>query len=447
MDHPTANLDLIQDLITKARKAGADAADAVFLESTSLDASWRMGKNEGVERAESSDLGLRVLIGHKQAIVSSTDTNTDALAELVDRAVAMARTVPDDPYCGLADPALLAKDLPDLDLFDPTMIESAQLLDAAAEAEDAARAVDGITNSEGSEASWSLTTLALANSDGFAGRYRTSTCMVVASVVAGADTHMERDYDYAVARYIADLESPASIGAKAAERAVRRLNPRKVKSCQVPVVFDPRVSGGFLRLLAMTISGAAIARGTSFLKDRLGDQIFDQSINIIDDPLKPRGLSSRPFDGEGVAGRVRPVIENGCLTTWLMDARSARQLDLTTTGHAARSVSAPPSPSPSNLYMAAGPMSPGTMIGEIDQGFYVTEMMGMSFNNITGDYSRGAAGFWIDQGELAYPVSEVTVAGNLKDMFPNATPANDLEFRYGMNAPTLRIDGMTIAGL
>ncbi|MDP6350813.1 MAG: TldD/PmbA family protein [Alphaproteobacteria bacterium] len=447
MTAETLDLNLLTDLVTKAGKAGADAADSIFVESASLSASWRMGQNEGIERAEARDLGLRVFVGHAQAVVSSTDTTADALDALVARALAMARTAPEDPYCGLADAERLAGDIPDLDLCDWTEPSSESLLEAASEAEDAARAVAGITNSEGAEASWGRSRIALAASNGFAGAYPASSFGLSASVVAGTDTGMERDYEYSSTRHRNDLDPPAEIGTRAGERTVRRLNARKVASGQVPVVFDPRVSGGFLRLLAGVISGAAIARGTSFLKDGMDKAVFGAGIRVIDDPLRPRGLASRPFDGEGVAPARRAVIDDGRLTTWLLDSRSARQLDLDTTGHAGRGTSAPPMPTPSNLYMEPGAETRDALIGAIDSGLYVTEMMGMSFNNVTGDYSRGAAGFWIEKGVLVYPVSELTVAGNLKDLFPRMTPANDLEFRYGVNAPTLRCDGMTVAGI
>ena len=443
----TNDLDRLADLIAKATAAGADAADAMQVRSTSLDASWRMGKNEGVERSEASDLGLRVLVGVRQAVVSTTDLAENALAELVERAIAMARAVPEDPNCGLADPDLLATSIPDLDLADPTEPDSAALLALAAEAEDAARGVAGITNSEGAEMSWGQSTVALANSDRFAGGFAGTRFTVVASVVAGTDTGMERDYEYHTARHLADLESPADIGRQAGERAVSRLNPRKQKSGQYPVVFDPRVSGGFLRLLAMSISGNAIVRGTSFLQDKIDTQLFADGVTVIDDPLRVRGLSSRPFDGEAVTCRPMTVIEDGRLATWILDSRSARQLELATTGHASRGPSSSPSPSPSNLYMAPGPHTREAMLGAIDSGFYVTEMMGMSFNSTTGDYSRGAAGFWIENGELTYPVSEMTVAGNLLEMFPQTTPASDLTFRFGTDVPTLRVDGLTVAGL
>ena len=441
------DLDLLSDLISRARAAGADEADVILVRSTSQDATWRMGRNEGVERSEANDLGLRVLIGKRQAVVSTTDLRAGAIAEIVERALAMAKAVPEDPYCGLPDIERLAVEIPDLDLSDDSEPSSDDLLAWAEEAEDAARGTKGITNSEGAEASWSEGRVALAASNGFAGTYRGTRFGVSVSVVAGSGTGMERDYEFLSARHCSDLETPAAVGARAAERAVRRLNPRKQKSAQVPVVFDPRVSGGFLRLLAAVVSGNAIARGTSFLQEKLGEAVFAPGISIIDDPLRPRGLSSRPFDGEGVAGEHRALIDDGRLTTWLLDSRSARQLGLQTTGHAARGPSGPPAPSPSNLSMSPGSVTPEALIGEIDSGLYVTEMMGMSFQTTTGDYSRGAAGFWIENGELAYPVSELTVAGNLLNLFPRLTPADDLVFRYGMDAPTLRIDGMTMAGL
>ncbi len=441
------DLDLLSDLINRARAAGADEADVILVRSTSQDATWRMGRNEGVERSEANDLGLRVLIGKRQAVVSTTDLRAGAIAEIVERALAMAKAVPEDPYCGLPDIERLAVEIPDLDLSDDSEPSSDDLLAWAEEAEDTARGTKGITNSEGAEAGWSESRVALAASNGFAGTYRGTRFGVSVSVVAGSGTGMERDYEFLSARHCSDLETPATVGGRAAERAVRRLNPRKQKSAQVPVVFDPRVSGGFLRLLAAVVSGNAITRSTSFLQEKLGEAVFAPGISIIDDPLRPRGLSSRPFDGEGVAGQRRALIDDGRLTTWLLDSRSARQLGLQTTGHAARGPSGPPAPSPSNLSMSPGSVTPEALIGEIDSGLYVTEMMGMSFQTTTGDYSRGAAGFWIENGELAYPVSELTVAGNLLNLFPRLTPADDLVFRYGMDAPTLRIDGMTMAGL
>jgi PmbA protein len=286
----------------------------------------------------------------------------------------------------------------------------------------------------------------LAASNGFHGSYARSHHSVSAAVLAGEGTGMERDYDYATAVYGRDLEDAATVGKRAGERTVKRLHARKAATAKVPIVYDPRVSRGMLSHLASAINGAAIARGTSFLKDKLGQRIFRSDITITDDPHRPRGHNSKPFDGEGIANRRRAIVENGVLTTWVLDLRSARQLGLKSTGHAARGTSSPPSPSLTNLHMAAGKMTPAEMIGGIPSGFYVTELMGMGVNGVTGDYSRGAAGFWIDHGELAHPVSEVTIAGNLNDMFLNLTPANDLVFRYGTDAPTIRVDGMTVAG-
>jgi PmbA protein len=307
-------------------------------------------------------------------------------------------------------------------------------------------AVKGVTNSEGGGASFSRTGVALATSDGFFGSYAGTSSGIGVAVVAGEGTAMERDYDQASARHTGDLESPAMVGRSAGERTVARLNPRKVKSQAVPIVYAPRVSGGLVGHFAGAISGSSIARGVSFLKDRIGQAVFGPSINIVDDPHRIRGLRSKPFDGEGVANKRWALIDKGVLKTWLLDCASARQLGLETTGHAARGTGGPPAPSPTNLYMEAGTLAPDALIADIKQGFYVTELIGMGVNGVTGDYSRGAAGFWIENGQIAFPVSEITIAGNLKDMFRELTPANDLEFKYGINAPTVRIEGMTVAG-
>jgi PmbA protein len=354
--------------------------------------------------------------------------------------------VPEDSFCGLAEPGDVARQLPELDICDPAEPGTALLIERARASEEAARAVAGVTNSEGAEASWSFNRIALAGSNGFAGTYSTSGHGLAISVLAGEGLKMERDYEFSSVVYGADLEDPEEIGRRAGERAVRRLGARKAATGTVPVVFDPRVSGGLLRHMASAINGNAVARGTSFLKDKLGERIFPQGITVIDDPHRPRGLRSKPVDGEGVANGRRKVIDDGVLTTWILDLRSARQLGLETTGHAARGTSAPPMPATTNLYLEPGRSTPQELMADIDQGFYVNEMMGMGVNGVTGDYSQGAAGFWIERGELTYPVSEMTVASNLKDMFMNLSAANDLVFRYGINAPTLRVEGMTVAG-
>jgi PmbA protein len=441
-----AALDLLQDLIARARRAGADAADAVFFEGVSLSHARRLGNTEKLERSEGYDLGLRVFIGRQQAVVSSTDRSPEALAELVERAVAMAGMVPEDPFCGIADPSEIAPDWPVLDMLDPEEPAAEVLIERARAAEEAALAVAGVTNSEGAEAGWGRSSIALAASNGFAGYYSGSSHGVSASVIGGSGTGMERDYDYSSAIYAADLRDPSEIGKSAGERAVKRLGAKKMPTCRCPVVFDPRVARSFISHLLGAISGPSIARGTSFLKDRLGDMIFPEAITIIDDPHRSRGLRSKPFDGEGVANRRRAIIDKGVLTTWLLDLRSARQLKLKTTGHAARGTASPPSPAATNVWIEPGAMSPQALIADIQSGLYVTEMMGMGVNGVTGDYSRGAAGFWVDKGEIAFPVSEMTVAGNLKDIFARLVAADDLEFKAGADSPTLRVDDLTVAG-
>lgn len=439
-------IDRLQSLIGKAEALGADAADAVFARSASLSLSQRLGNPEDLMRSEDNDLGLRVFVGKRQAVVSSSDMSDSALDELAERAVAMARNVPEDAFCGLADPDQLATELADIDDFDPTEPTAEDLIALAARTEDAARAVPGVTNSEGASASWSSSEIALVTSTGFAQTRRASRHSIGVSVLAGSGTAMERDYDYDTKVYAGDLADAEAIGRSAGEKTVRRLNPQKVKTQQVPVIFDPRVANTIPGHMSSAINGASVARGTTFLKDAMGTQIFAAGVTIVDDPHRRRGLRSKPFDGEGVATRRLNVVEDGRLTTWILDCRSARQLKLTTTGHASRGTSSPPSPSASNLYMAAGTVSPEDLIGGVKQGLYVTELIGMGVSGVTGDYSRGCSGFWIEDGELTFPVSELTIAGNLKDMFKAVTPADDLEFKYGTNAPTLRIDGMTVAG-
>ncbi len=439
--------DLLDELISKAKARGADAADAVLVNSRSLELSQRLNEPEMIERAESQDLGLRVLIGKCQAIVSSNNWSETNLDELVARALAMARAVPEDPHCGLAEAGELASDITnDLELCDDDEPTAKQLVELARTCEEAALEVTGVTNSEGAEASWSRSEVVLAASNGFSGSYTVSRHGIGVAVLAGEGTAMERDYEFSSAVFAADVDAAAETGRKAGERTVRRLNPRKAPTAKVPVIYDPRVSAGLVGHLAAAINGIAITRGTSFLKDAMGEKVFADGINIVDDPHRIRGLRSKPFDAEGIANPALKLIDAGTLTSWVLDLRSARQLDLKTTGRASRGTSSPPSPATTNLYMEAGSKTPQALIADIDDGFYVTELMGMGINNVTGDYSRGAAGFWIEKGEIAYPVSEMTVAGNLKDMFLNLTAADDLVFRFGTNAPTLRVEGMTVAG-
>ncbi|HVJ53751.1 MAG TPA: TldD/PmbA family protein [Aliidongia sp.] len=440
------NDEVLSDLIERALKAGADQADGVMFEGISISHAQRLGHIEKLERSEGYDLGLRVLIGKRQAIVSSNDRSRSALDGLVERAVAMAKSVPEDEFCGLADPSEIAKSWPQLDMLDPDEPATERLIERAKAAEEAARAVPGVTNSEGAEASWGSSTVVLASSNGFRGSYAGSSHGVSVSVLAGTGDGMERDYDYTSAVYAADLEDPAVVGKRAGEKAVKRLGARKPATTKLPVVYDPRVASSLLGHLIGAIIGPSIARQTSFLKDKLGQRIFSAGINIIDDPHRPRGHRSKPFDAEGLPNQRRALVEDGVLKSWVLDLRSARQLGLASTGNASRGTSSPPGPSPTNLYLEPGKLSRAELIADIKQGLYVTELIGMGVSGITGDYSRGAGGFWIENGEIAYPVNEITIASNLKDMFLNIAAASDLEFRGGTNAPTVRVEGMTIAG-
>ena len=440
-----SDLDLLSDLIRRAQAAGADAADAILVAGTSIGVQRRLGQTEQLVRSEGRDLGLRVFVGDRSANVSSTAVDPTGFDELARRAVAMARVVPEDSFAGLAEQAAAPEPV-DLDLEDPTEPDMDALLRRASLAEEAALGVDGVTNTEGSEAGYSRAELMLVTSAGFAGRQVRTSHSVSATALAGEGTAMQRDYDYSSTVHLGDLEDAAGIGRVAGEKAIARLNPSRPKTARLPVVYDPRVAGSLLGHLAGAINGSAIARGTSFLKERMGQQIFARGVSVRDDPRRVRGLRSRLFDAEGVPTRARQVIEDGVLTTWFLDSRTARQLGLRTTGHAARSVGGPPAPVPTNLYLEAGTVTPAELMADIKEGLYVTELMGMSVNGITGDYSRGAAGFMIRDGALAEPVAEITIAGSLPEMFLHLTPANDLRFRRGTDAPTVRVEAMTLAG-
>jgi PmbA protein len=438
--------DLAERLVAAARRAGADQADALAVRSISLSVDVRDGAVEESQRSEGDDLGLRVIVGRKQAVVSTNDLKADGFDGLAERAVAMARAAPEDRFAGLAEANELARQLPALDLIDPEMPDVGLLEARAHDAEAAGLAVTGVTKSGGASASAGIGGFVLVTSHGFHGATIASRHGIAMTAIAGNGTGMERDYDFSSTLHASDLDSAQAIGRRAGERAVKRLNPRKVATRRVPVVFDSRISGSLVGHLASAVNGSAIARKTSFLRDKLGEKVFAAGIEIVDDPLRPRGLRSRPFDAEGVAGSRRALVQDGVLKTWLLDCATARELNLATTGHAQRGVSSTPSPGASNLHLAPGRQSADALIGEIEDGFYVTDMIGMGVNLVTGDYSRGASGFWIENGERTYAVSEVTIAGHLSDMFATLTPANDLVFRYGTNAPTLRVEGLTVAG-
>jgi PmbA protein len=438
---------LAERLVKAARAAGADAADAVAMRSVSQSVDVRDGAVEESQRAEGNDMGLRVLVGKRQAVVSTNDIKGESVDALAERAVAMARAAPEDRFAGLADRDLLAGDFPDLDLVDRALPDTGELEQVARRAEAAGLAVKGVSKSGGASASAGIGGMVLLTSHGFSGAYLGSRHSVSMQAIAGKGTTMETDYDFSSALHSDDLDDPEKIGRTAGERAVARLNPRKVTTRKVPVVFDHRVAGSLIGHLVSAINGNAIARKTSFLKDKLGERLFAPGINVIDDPLRRRGLRSRPFDAEGVAAKRMALVADGTLKSWLLDCATARELDLKTTGHAHRSASSTPSPGPTNLHLEAGQQSPDELMKDIGEGFYVTDLIGMGVNIVTGDYSRGAAGFWIENGARSYPVSEVTIAGHLTEMFRTLKPANDLEFRYGTNAPTVRVEGLTVGGV
>jgi PmbA protein len=436
-----------QDLVKAARRVGADAADAIYACNASTNVSVRLGALEDVERSEGEEIGLRVFVGQRSASISASDMNPATLATLVERAIAMAREAPEDPYAGLApEDRLLRGGLPELELADPFEPEPADLRQRAVLAEEAARAVSGVTNSEGGGAATGRSQMALATSHGFAGAYAGTSHSTWASVLAGTGADMQRDHASHSVRFLEDLDAADTVGARAGERAVARLNPGKVASGVMPVIFDPRIGSGLMGHLIGGMVGPAIARRSSFLLESLGEALFDSGVTIIDDPLRLRGMRSRPFDGEGLPVERRALIERGVLTGWLMDSASARQLGLEPTGHASRGGSGAPGAGITNVHMEPGSISPADLMADIKSGIYITELIGMGVNGVTGDYSRGAAGFRIEDGVVTKPISEFTIASNLKDMFRALVPANDLVFRYSMNVPTIRIDGMTVAG-
>lgn len=438
---------VLDQTLRAAKAAGAEAVDLMVLREESQSVRVRQGKVDSVNASEAAQLGLRLFIGKRQAMVASTDFSPSALTELVTRAVSMARLAPEDPYCGIADEGDIITAPPTLDIFDATRPTTAALIKQTIAMEAAALAVPGVTNTDEAEGGWSSVTVHLRQSNGFNGSYRRSHHGLSVSVIAGKDTAMERDYDYTSAVYGVDMHAPEVIGQRAGERAVKRLGARKMPTGKLPVVFAPRVAASFIGHLTGAINGSAICRGTSFLQDALGKKIFPTGFVIADNPHRARGLRSRPFDAEGLATQPRNLIEDGVLTTWLLDLRAARQLGLKSTGHAGRSASAPPAAAASNVAIGAGTFSPQELMRDIKQGFYVTELIGMGVNGVTGDYSRGAAGFWIENGVITHPVNEMTIAGNLKDMFAHMAAANDLELRLDRESPTLRIEGMTVAGL
>ena len=430
-----------------AAKAGAEAADVLVSGGESVEVDVREGALEHLQRSDGFSLGLRVLLGKRQAVVSVGDPEHMDLAEAAERAVAMAKAAPEDPYIGLADPERVAKDWPDLDLACEKLPDVEALKERALACEEAALAVKGVTKSVGAGASASRGAVFLAASNGFAGGYVRTGVGVSAAVIAGEGAEMQRDYAYDSKIHDEDLRSPEDVGREAGERAVRRLNPKKPDSiANAPVIFEQRIAGSIAGHLAGAINGRTIARGASFLKDAMGQRIMPSSVHVIDDARMLRGDASKPFDGEGLPTARLDVVDGGELKAWLLDLASARQLGLESNARARRGLAEPPSPGTTNFYIANGKATPDELIRSVKRGVLVTELIGMGVNIVTGDYSRGASGFWIENGEIAHPVSEMTIAGNLKDMFLNLTPANDLAFLGSRNAPTLLVEGMTIAG-
>lgn len=437
---------LMSALLDGARKAGADSADAALATGQATSVSVRLGTTESVERSEDFAAGLRVFVGQKTATLSLGQLRETDIPALCERAVAMAKAGPDDPYAILATSAQVARDLPDLDMCDETELDTDTLTMMARAAEDEARATTGISNSEGGSASQSHSEIFIAGTHGFSAGYRRSSFGFSTVVLAEKDGQMQRDYDYSSAAYASDLKDPASVGATAARRTLARLGAQKAKTGRFPIVYDNRVSRSLAGHFAAAINGAAIARGTSFLKDMMGQQIANQAITLIDDPLRPRGAGSRSFDGDALPVSRLTLIGQGQLESWLLDLSSAKQLGLTSSGNARRSLANPPSPGTSNLIIENGTLSFDELIADIEEGFLVTELMGSSVSLITGDYSRGAGGFWIENGQITWPVGEATIAGNLKEIFHGLVPANDPDTTSSTIVPSLRVDQMMVAG-
>lgn len=446
MNHPVVLSSLTQNasaLVDAALKAGADACDVVVSRGQSLGVAVRDGKVENTSRSESDDFSLRVFSGNRVACVNSN--NIKDMASLAERAVAMAKVSPPDPFQGLAPRERLAREIPDLDVLDSEVPDAASLAERALACEAAGLEVAGVAKSMGGSASWGLSGFVLATSTGFSGHYGVSRFSVSAAMVAGEGTQMERDYDFHSATHRSGLMDSAVIGRSAGERAVRRQNPQQTQSGAFPVIFDRRVAAGLLGALTGAINGASVARKTSFLRERMGESVANAAITIIDNPLRQRGLASRPVDGEGMPTAELRLVEGGVLRHWLLDWATARELCLESNARAARGGSGT-SPTSTNSHIEPGTASLAELVSMAQTGLYVTETIGHGVNMVTGDYSKGASGFWIENGQIAFPVAGITIAGNLKDVFASMIPANDLEFRFGTNAPSLLVEGLTVGG-
>jgi PmbA protein len=445
MHSPEDARRIAQSLVERSIAAGASAADALYVDQRSASVQVRLGELENVSRSEGEEIGLRLFVGQRSATVASSDLSDESLAVMVDRCLAMAREAPEDPFAGLAPSELLQQgELPPLESGDGRDPDPQELRARAMEAEHAALAIGGVTNSSGAGASASATTIALATSGGFSGAYSSTGHSCSASVIAGEGANMQRDHAWHSARYLEDLEGPAEIGRRAGERAVARLGATRPKPGRYPVLFDPRVSSTLLGHFAGAITGSSIARKTSFLQDKLGAAVFGNGVTIVDDPLRLRGMRSRPFDAEGLGVSRQELVSKGLLNSWIAESASARQLGIEPTGHAARGAGGAPAASPSNLYMEAGTRSREELLAAFPEALLVIELIGQGVNGVTGDYSRGAVGFMVRGGAIAEPVAEITVASNLIDMFATLEPGSDLEFRRGIDAPTLLVPEMTV---
>ena len=441
--------DLTQNLLAAARRAGADAADAIAVDGASVSITVRGGALEKADRSEETEIGLRVLVGHRQACVSSSDTSPDIIDRLAERAVAMAREAPEDADAGLADPDQLATDTDStiLQLCDPTAEpDPAALMEDATRAEAAALRNTGISQVQAASAGYSRSRVHLAATNGFSGGYTRTDRGLSCVAISGTGTGMERDYDYDSRIFQADLRDAEEIGTLAAARAVERVGARRPKTGAYPVLFDERVASSLIGSLLQAVNGAMVARGSSWLRDALGEQVLPKGLSLVEDPRRPRASSSRMFDAEGLPTARRAIVDDGVLTGWTLDLATARKLGLQSTGNAARGTSAPPSPSVSNVALTQGPQSREALLREMGTGLLITSMIGSTINPNTGDYSRGAAGFWVENGEIAYPVNECTVAGNLRDMLMRITPANDARTYLSRVVPSLLVEGLTLAG-
>ncbi len=446
----TVPLDtLTHALIDAAKRAGADDADALAVSGTSLSIDVRAGSLEQAERSEGTEIGLRVLIGKRQACVSASDTRPETIAEMAERAVTMARLAPEDPSIGLADPAQLAsdRDASPLDMADPNPEPNpSELEEVARRAESAALAVEGISQVQSAAAGYGRRQVHLAASNGFSGGYARTDHGVSCVAITGEGTQMERDYFGDGRNHRADLISPEEIGRIAAERTIARSGARKPKTGAYPVLFDERISSSMIGHLLAAINGASIMRGSSWLRDAMGEQVLPKGLHLIEDPRRPRVSGSKPFDAEGLQTEQRLLVEDGVLQSWTLDLATGRKLGMASTANAARGTSSPPSPASGNMELTQGNASREELIREMGTGLLITSMIGSSINPTTGDYSRGASGFWVENGEIAYAVNECTVAGNLREMLLSMTPANDARSHLSRVVPSLLIEGMTLAG-